>query len=137
MFRRTKLSKTHLLSFHSAGRHCQSCWFRLSRHSQCLRNSVKQCVLISVSLCCPPKTSVPLLQEQATRTIAHFPGIGNPSPMQKNIMDLARRQRKKRTRSGRSGLPFVPPSSSSALPCRGSRSCTACNHRCSRGIGHR
>lgn len=46
----TKLSKTHLLSFHSAGRHCHNWWFRSSRHSQCLRNSAKQWVLRSLML---------------------------------------------------------------------------------------
>lgn len=43
----TRLSKTHLLSFHSAGRHCQSCWLLSSRHIQCFLNSARQCLLTS------------------------------------------------------------------------------------------
>jgi hypothetical protein len=46
----TRLSKTHLLSFHSAGRHCQSCWLLLSRQVQCLRNSSRQCLFTSSRL---------------------------------------------------------------------------------------
>lgn len=47
----TRLSKTHLLSFHSWPRHCQSCWLLSSRQVQCLRNSVRQCLLTSSTLC--------------------------------------------------------------------------------------
>lgn len=46
----TKLSKTHLLSFHSAGRHCQSWWLLLSRHSQWARNCARQDLLMSSML---------------------------------------------------------------------------------------
>jgi hypothetical protein len=47
---RTKLSKTHLFSFHSCGRHCQSCWLLISRHCQCCLNCSRQWVLISAKL---------------------------------------------------------------------------------------
>jgi len=43
----TRLSKTHLFSFHSAGRHCQSCWLLLSKQVQCFLNSARQCLFTS------------------------------------------------------------------------------------------
>lgn len=46
----TKFSKTHLFNFHSAGRHCQSCWLLSSRHVQCLRNSSRHDLLMSAIL---------------------------------------------------------------------------------------
>ena len=45
--RLTRLSKTHLLSLHSFGRHCHSCWLLSSRQVQCFRNSSRQDLLIS------------------------------------------------------------------------------------------
>ena len=44
---RTRFSKTHLLSFHSTGRHCHIWWLLLSRHCQWLRNSSRQDLLMS------------------------------------------------------------------------------------------
>ena len=61
---RTKLSNTHLLRGLSNFLHCHSCWLLLSRHSQCLRNSAKQCLFTSSSLLSqsethPPRIKVP------------------------------------------------------------------------------
>ena len=39
--------------------HCQSCWLLLSRHSQCLRNSAKQCLFTSSSLSSQSETHCP------------------------------------------------------------------------------
>ena len=47
---RTRLSNTHLLSFHSAGRHCHNCWLLSSRQVQCFLNSSRQCLLTSSRL---------------------------------------------------------------------------------------
>jgi len=62
---RTKLSNTHLFRGLSHFLHCHSCWLLLSRHSQCLRNSVKQCLLTSSSLISSQKklsvSPIPLL----------------------------------------------------------------------------
>ena len=46
----TKLSNTHLFSGLSHFRHCHICWLLFSRHSQCFRNSCRQCLLTSASL---------------------------------------------------------------------------------------
>lgn len=43
----TRLSNMHLFSGRSTLRQFHSCWLLFSRHSQCLRNSVKQCLFIS------------------------------------------------------------------------------------------
>ena len=43
----TRLSNTHLFKDLSGLRHWYSWWLLLSRHSQCFRNSSKQCFLIS------------------------------------------------------------------------------------------
>lgn len=39
--------------------HCHSCWLLLSRHSQCLRNSAKQCLFTSSSLLSQSETHSP------------------------------------------------------------------------------
>lgn len=85
--------------------------------------------------CMTPNVSTPPFHEQMT------PPTARPSDLDAWIQFLQFIKllagAGKRTHSGRSGLPVVPPSGSSTLPCRGSRSCTACNHRCSRGIVRR
>lgn len=58
----TRLSNTHLFKGSSTFRHCQSCWLLLSRHSQCFRNSVKQCLLTSSSLRCSTDQSTRSLE---------------------------------------------------------------------------
>lgn len=60
----TKLSNTHLLRGLSNFLHCHSCWLLLSRHSQCLRNSAKQCLFTSSSL---------LFQSETPSPRIHFP----------------------------------------------------------------
>lgn len=51
-FIRTRLSNTHLFNGLSNLLHCQSCWLLSSRHSQCFRNSWRQCLFTSSSLQC-------------------------------------------------------------------------------------
>ena len=49
----TRLSNMHLFSGRSTLRQFHSCWLLFSRHSQCLRNSVKQCLFMSSILHAP------------------------------------------------------------------------------------
>lgn len=68
---RTKFSYTHLLSFHSAGRHCHSCWLLLSRHCQCARNCPRQDLLMS-SILYPGRRWVSMLSRFSVRTSSQF-----------------------------------------------------------------
>lgn len=47
VFSNFRLSNMHLFSGRSTLRQFHSCWLLFSRHSQCLRNSVKQCLFMS------------------------------------------------------------------------------------------
>jgi hypothetical protein len=58
------VSKAHLLSFHSKGRHCHSWWLWLSRHFQWLVNCAKQFLLRS--------------------SILQLPMISNPFPISRD-----------------------------------------------------
>ena len=53
------MSNTHLLRGLSNFLHCHSCWLLLSRHSQCLRNSAKQCLFTSSRLLSQSETRSP------------------------------------------------------------------------------
>jgi hypothetical protein len=82
----TKLSNTHLFSGLSHFRHCHICWLLFSRHSQCFRNSCRQCLLTSASL---EGISVPVQVYFSVRAPIHARGTSCDLPPLPQAVDLA------------------------------------------------